>query len=98
MRTETKSLCLRRVQTRARVTQQFSRKGWKHMSMPSQREAAMRWWMLLILSLGFVELTLNWLDISAAFPALSQQFHLQIPQVAVLISLFVAGYGLFHIP
>lgn len=58
----------------------------------------MRWWMLLILSLGFVELTLNWLDISAAFPALSQQFHLQIPQIALLISLFLAGYGLFHIP
>lgn len=69
-----------------------------HMSMASQRETAMRWWMLLILSIGFVALTLNWFDISAAFPALGQQFHLQIPQLALLISLFLAGYGFFHIP
>lgn len=58
----------------------------------------MRWWMLLILSLGFVSLTLNWFDVASAFPALGQQFHLQIPQLALLISLFIAGYGIFHIP
>lgn len=58
----------------------------------------MRWWMLLILSLGFVALTLNWFDIAAAFPALGQQFHLQIAQLALLISLFIAGYGICHIP
>lgn len=58
----------------------------------------MRWWMLLILCLGFVALTLNWFDVASAFPALGQQFHLQIPQLALLISLFIAGYGIFHIP
>lgn len=58
----------------------------------------MRWRMLLILSLGFVALTLNWFDVASAFPALGQQFHLQIPQLALLISLFIAGYGIFHIP
>ncbi len=54
--------------------------------------------MLVILSLGFVQLTLNWFDIAAAFPAVGQQFGLQIPQLALLISLFLAGYGIFHIP
>jgi ACS family D-galactonate transporter-like MFS transporter len=58
----------------------------------------MRWWMLLVLSLGFVVLTLNWFDIASAFPALGQQFHLQIAQLALLISLFIAGYGICHIP
>jgi ACS family D-galactonate transporter-like MFS transporter len=58
----------------------------------------MRWWMLLLISLGIIELTLNWFNIAAAFPALGQQFHLQVPQLATLISLFIAGYAIFHIP
>lgn len=62
------------------------------------RDTSIRWWMLVILSLGFVQLTLNWFDIAAAFPAVGQQFGLQIPQLALLISLFLAGYGIFHIP
>src|SRR5438132_4062313 len=68
------------------------------MRTTSQRATPVRWWMLLILSLGIVELTLNWFNIAAAFPDVGQQFHLQIPQVAVLISLFIAGYAIFHIP
>ncbi len=64
----------------------------------SERATSMRWRMLLLLSLGFVALTLNWFDIAAAFPALGQQFHLQIAQLALLISLFIAGYGICHIP
>ncbi|HLL79395.1 MAG TPA: MFS transporter, partial [Ktedonobacteraceae bacterium] len=68
------------------------------MRTTSQRATARRWWMLLLLSLGFVELTLNWFDIASAFPALSQQFRLQIPQLALLISVFIAGYAIFHIP
>jgi predicted MFS family arabinose efflux permease len=54
--------------------------------------------MLLILFFGFVQLTLNWFGIAAAFPYIGQQFGLQIPQLALLISLFLAGYGIFHIP
>lgn len=68
------------------------------MKTVSQRATPVRWWMLLILSLSIVELTLNWFNIAAAFPEVGQQFRLQIPQVAVLISLFIAGYALFHIP
>jgi MFS family permease len=54
--------------------------------------------MLLLISLGVIELTLNWFNIAAAFPALGQQFRLQVPQLATLISLFIAGYAIFHIP
>jgi ACS family D-galactonate transporter-like MFS transporter len=68
------------------------------MKAVSQRATPQRWWMLFILSLGFVALTLNWFDIASAFPALAQQFHLQIPEVVLLISFFIAGYGIFHIP
>src|SRR6516225_1716486 len=64
----------------------------------SQRGTSMRWWMLLLISLGIIELTLNWFNVAAAFPALGQQFHLQIPQLTALISLFIAGYAIFHIP
>ncbi len=67
-------------------------------SVSGSRDTSLRWWMLAILSLGFVQLTLNWFDIAAAFPAVGQQFGLQIPQLALLISLFLAGYGIFHIP
>src|SRR5260370_10619762 len=80
------------------VVQRLSQKGKNDMSMISQRATPMRWWMLTILSIGFVALTLNWFDIASAFPALGQQFQLQIPQLALLISLFIAGYGIFHIP
>lgn len=68
------------------------------MNASSSRDTSLRWWMLLIIFLGFVQLTLNWFDIAAAFPNIGQQFGLQIPQLALLISLFLAGYGIFHIP
>jgi MFS family permease len=64
----------------------------------SMRGTATRWLMLLLISLGVIELTLNWFNIAAAFPALGQQFRLQVPQLATLISLFIAGYAIFHIP
>jgi MFS transporter, ACS family, D-galactonate transporter len=68
------------------------------MNIASQRVTSKRWWMLLLLSLGIVALTLNWFDVAAAFPALGQQFHLQISQLSALIALFIAGYAIFHIP
>jgi ACS family D-galactonate transporter-like MFS transporter len=62
------------------------------------RDGSARWWMLLLLSLGFVQLTLNWFNIAAAFSVIGPHFGLQVPQLALLISLFLAGYGIFHIP
>ncbi len=57
-----------------------------------------RWVMLVVLSLGFVMMTLNWFDLAPAFGPISGEFDVEIPQVALLISAFVAGYGICHIP
>lgn len=68
------------------------------MTMTSQREASMRWWMLVLLSLTLLAMTLNWFDISAAFPQLGQQFHLGVSQLSNLIALFILGFAIFHVP
>lgn len=57
-----------------------------------------KWVMLAIVSAGFVMMTTNWFNISAAFGPISEAFGLEIPQVALLISVFVIGYGVCHIP
>lgn len=67
-------------------------------AMTVQKEASQRWWMLLLLSLTLLAMTLNWFDISAAFPQLGQQFHLDISQLSNLIALFILGFAIFHIP
>jgi predicted MFS family arabinose efflux permease len=68
------------------------------MSSPSTDPLSARWTMLAIVSLGFLSLTLNWFDIAAAFPLIARELHVGIPQLALLISLFLAGYGVAHIP
>jgi nitrate/nitrite transporter NarK len=68
------------------------------MRTTSQGDMAKRWWMLLLLSLSLLVLTLNWFDISAAFPQLGQQFRLGVPQLSNLIALFILGFAIFHIP
>jgi MFS transporter, ACS family, D-galactonate transporter len=57
-----------------------------------------RWKMLLLISIGFVVMTLNWFDIAPAFPAISADFHTDISRTAFLISLFLLGYGIAHVP
>jgi predicted MFS family arabinose efflux permease len=54
--------------------------------------------MLAVISLGFVAMTLNWFDIAPAFPAISADFHTDISRIAFLISLFLLGYGIAHVP
>lgn len=53
---------------------------------------------LMVASTGFFALTLNWFDVSAAFPLLAHRFHLGVNGLSILVSLFLAGYGIFHIP
>ncbi|WP_329244992.1 MFS transporter [Actinoallomurus sp. NBC_01490] len=67
-------------------------------SARSPESDARRWAVLTVVSLGFVLMTLNWFDIAPTFGAVSDEFHMKIPQVALLISAFVAGYGICHIP
>src|SRR5437763_12542524 len=68
------------------------------MNMAPQEEASKRLWMLLLLSLTLLALTLNWFDISAAFPQIGQQFQLDISQLSALIGLFILGFAIFHVP
>ncbi|MBY8863381.1 MFS transporter [Nocardia sp. CA2R105] len=57
-----------------------------------------RWFMLLLISLGYVSLTLNWFNVAAAFPLIGTSFGATLPQLSLLVSLFLAGFGIAHIP
>jgi ACS family D-galactonate transporter-like MFS transporter len=57
-----------------------------------------RWGMLAIVCLGFISLTLNWFDVATAFPLIGAEFHVGLGSLSYLISLFIVGYGLAHIP
>ncbi|WP_431876964.1 MFS transporter [Amycolatopsis sacchari] len=66
--------------------------------MSTPTGATGRWPMLALISLGFVALTLNWFDVAAAFPLIGEEFGVGIGQLTLLISLFIIGYGLAHVP
>ena len=57
-----------------------------------------RWGMLTVISLGIVALTLNWFDVATAFPLIGAQFKVGLGPLSYLISLYIVGYGLTHIP
>lgn len=58
----------------------------------------LRWGMLALISTGFIALTLNWFDVAAAFPLIGAEFHAGLGPLSFLISLFIVGYGLAHVP
>src|ERR1700689_4706266 len=57
-----------------------------------------RWGMLAVISLGIFALTLNWFDVATAFPLIGGEFHVGLGSLSYLISLYIVGYGLSHIP
>jgi ACS family D-galactonate transporter-like MFS transporter len=57
-----------------------------------------RWSMLAVISLGIFALTLNWFDLATAFPLIGAEFHVGLGPLSLLISLYIVGYGLTHIP
>jgi len=57
-----------------------------------------RWPMLAVVSLGIVALTLNWFDVATAFPLIGAEFKVGLGPLGLLISLYIVGYGLSHIP
>jgi ACS family D-galactonate transporter-like MFS transporter len=69
-------------------------------SRPSagQQDGPIRWLMLGIISLGFIALTLNWFDVATAFGLIGVEFKVGLPSLSYLISLFIVGYGVAHIP
>src|ERR1700728_5306419 len=61
-------------------------------------EGSERWGMLAVVSLGIVALTLNWFDVATAFPLIGAEFKVGLGSLSLLISLYIVGYGLTHIP
>jgi ACS family D-galactonate transporter-like MFS transporter len=56
------------------------------------------WLKLAVLALGFAAMSLNWFDMPAAFPGIHKDLHASVPELALLVSAFVIGYGVMHIP
>jgi predicted MFS family arabinose efflux permease len=54
--------------------------------------------MLTVVSLGIMTLTLNWFDVATAFPLIGKEFHVGLGSLSYLISLYIVGYGLSHVP
>ena len=61
-------------------------------------EGALRWRMLTLLSVGILALTVNWFDVATAFPLIRAEFKVGLGPLSLLISLYIVGYGLAHIP
>jgi ACS family D-galactonate transporter-like MFS transporter len=59
---------------------------------------SVRWNMLAVISLGVLALTLNWFDVATAFPLIGAEFRVGLRPLSYLISLYIVGYGLAHIP
>ena len=51
-----------------------------------------------MISLGIIALTLNWFDVATAFPLIGAEFKVGLGSLGYLISLYIVGYGLTHIP
>jgi ACS family D-galactonate transporter-like MFS transporter len=67
-------------------------------SGPGIDEGPGRWGMLAVISLGIMALTLNWFDVATAFPQIGAEFKVGLGPLSLLISLYIVGYGLSHIP
>jgi MFS family permease len=66
--------------------------------MITDNRGGTRWRMLAIIGLGVIVLTLNWFDVATAFPLIGSEFRVGLGSLSYLISLFIVGYGLAHIP
>jgi MFS transporter, ACS family, D-galactonate transporter len=67
-------------------------------SGPGSVHGPARWGMLAVISLGIMALTLNWFDVATAFPPIGAEFKVGLGSLSLLISLYIVGYGLTHIP
>lgn len=57
-----------------------------------------RWLMLSVVAFGFVAMTFNWFVMPTAFGGVGTEFGLGIQELTLIISGFVIGYGIMHIP
>ncbi len=59
---------------------------------------ANRWVALAIIFLSFIQFTLNWFCIIPAFSSIAAEMHLSFGQIGFIVGIFIAGYGVAHIP
>ena len=57
-----------------------------------------RWVALSIIFLSFLQFTLNWFCIIPAFGGIVGDMKITFAEVGVIVGMFIAGYGLAHIP
>jgi predicted MFS family arabinose efflux permease len=76
----------------------FPREGTIMSSTLAVEDGRVRWNMLAVISLGIFALTLNWFDLATAFPLIGAEFNVGLGPLSLLISLYIVGYGLMHIP
>ncbi len=57
-----------------------------------------RWAALAIIFVSFLQFTLNWFSIVPAFGGIIAEMQVTFAQVGVIVGMFIAGYGLAHIP
>jgi predicted MFS family arabinose efflux permease len=57
-----------------------------------------RWIALTIIFVSFLQFTLNWFDVVPIFGSLIRDMHISLPQIGLIVGMFMAGYGIMHIP
>ena len=57
-----------------------------------------RWLALAIIFMSFIQFTLNWFCIIPAFGGILADLRLSFAQVGGIVGMFIAGYGIAHVP
>lgn len=57
-----------------------------------------RWSALAIIFIAFLQFPLNWFSVVPAFGGIVTEMKLSFTQVGVIVGMFIAGYGVAHIP
>jgi predicted MFS family arabinose efflux permease len=56
------------------------------------------WLVLAAVTAGFIVMALNWFSIAVAFTPMGDELHVSTAQLTLLISVFLVGVGLCHVP
>lgn len=57
-----------------------------------------RWAALAVIFFSFIQFTLNWFNVVPTFSGVAVDMHLTPAQIGVVVGMFIAGYGVAHIP